>query len=457
MLGTGAIGGDHNNAFVLTLPFHSSLNMKQKVLFFDYWTIGIHNFLPVAERLRERGVECLLVHLGSWQDTNIQTEEMIGGLKCRDIRAYGGDLRRALVEERPSAVLSLNTSMIMDRMLHRLCRSLDIRTVYMMHGVIATGADHADGVTVLNRYWSLPRRLAKVRKYAGLSIRYLKAVARDRPFELLHPGTYGHFVQLMVEPGAAFRHPWKHKDGCADEALVYASAYKDLMIEAFAYPVQRVTIVGNPNLDAVFALKKRHDADAMCMDYAHSIGVPSGRTFAVYLEDAIVEQGGSGWTENTRISEIEQVATATLEAGLDLVVKMHPGSQPDRVLTHFVGKPGVHIMLKADLPRLIGASVAVVGHVSTTLMIPIVFDKPLLVPTWSAGMERYKGSYVAENVAQPVSKPAALTAALCDLETVRNLLREGRIRFEERFIGPTDGGAWDRIVDHILSKGPVDI
>lgn len=423
--------------------------MKQKVLFFDYWTAGIHNFLPVAERLRARGVECMLVHLGSWQDSRVPTEESIQGVHCRDIRAYGGDLRRALVEEKPHAVLALNTSMIMDRMLHRLCRSLDIRTMYMMHGIRATGADHADGVQLLNRYWNLSRRLAKVRKYAGLSVRYLKAIAQDRAIDLLHPATYGHFAQLVLQPGAAFRHPWKHKDGCADEALVYAPVYRDLMIEAHGYPPERVTVVGNPNLDDVFELKKRQDAAAVCAEYAVRIGLPSGRRFAVYVEDAFVEQGGIGWTDDIRLSEIGQVAAATLAAGLDLVIKIHPSSRPDRMLAHFSGKPGVHVVLKADLPKLIGASAVAVGHVSTALLIPIALDKPLLVPTWSLGMERYKG-YVGEGAAEPVADPAALTRALCDLNAVNERLRDSRTRFNERFIGPTDGGAWDRVVDCVL-------
>lgn len=424
--------------------------MKKKILFFDYWTVGIHNFLPVAERLRTRGVDCMLLHLGSWQDPTIPTEETIQGVSCRDIRAYGGDLRRALVAEEPYAVLSLNTSMIMDRTLHRLCRSLSIRTVYMMHGVIATGTDHDLSLRLLNRHWNLSRRLGKLRKYAGLSVSYLKAIAQDRVIDLLHPATYGHFVQLVLQPGAAFEHPWKHKDGCADEALVYAPVYRDLMIEARGYSPERVTVVGNPNLDDVFALKKRQDAAAVFAEYAARIGLPSGRRFAVYIEDGFVEQGGVGWTDDIRVAEIGQVAAATNAAGLDLVVKMHPVSRTEPVLAHFSGKPGVRVLLKADLPKLLGASVAAVGHVSTALMIPIALDKPLLVPAWSQGMELSKGNYAQEGVAEVITDPAALTSAFRDLDGVREKLQGSRRRFEEQFIGPMDGGAWDRIVERVL-------
>ena len=423
--------------------------MKQKVLFFDYWTVGIHNFLPVAQRLRARGVECLLVHLGSWRDPHVPTEQVIEGLCCRDIRAYGGDLRRALVEEKPQAVLSLNTTHTMDRVLHRLSRSLGIRSLYMMHGILSAGADSDEGVRQGNRHWSLARRLAKIPKYADLSVRYVRAIAQDRMIDLLHPMTYGHFVQLVLQPGAAFERPWKHKDICADEALVYSSVYRDLMIETRGYVPDAVVVVGNPNLDEVFALKKRTDAAAVYAAYLADIGLPVRRRFVVCIEDALVEQGVEGWTDDYRVAELDQIAAATLAAGFDLVIKMHPGSRPDRVLAHFSGKPGIHVVLKADLAKLIGASAATVGHVSTALMIPIVLDKPVLVPTWSPGLERTK-FYIGERVAEPVAEPAALTEKLSDLGAVLAKLHEHRARFEDKFIGPMDGKAWDRIVERIL-------
>ncbi len=425
--------------------------MVQKVVFFDYWTVGINNFVPVAERLKSRGVECLLVHLGSWRDPSAPTEQVIQGVRCRDIRAYGGDLRRALLEEKPHAVLSLNTTMTMDRVLHRLARSLGIRTLYMMHGTLATGSDHDWTVKEMNRHWSLFRRLAKVSKYVGVSARYLRAVAQDRAVELLHPATYGHFAQLILQPGTAFERPWRHPDVYADEALVYAPVYRDLMIDTRGYPPERVTVVGNPNLDDVFALKNGRDATGICLAYVAGIGLPTERKFAVYVEDAFVEQGIAGWTDDIRVSEIRQVAAAVHAAGLDLVIKMHPGSQSVGVQSHFSGTPGVHVVLKADLPRLIGASVAVVGHSSTALMIPIVLGKALLVPTWSPGLEGAK-SYVGERVALAVSDPASLTRALTGIGDVRAKLREGRIPFEKNFIGPTDGNAWERIVSRTLAS-----
>ena len=40
--------------------------MKKKILFIDSWTKGIHNFIPVANMLKQLNWESLLVHRGSW-------------------------------------------------------------------------------------------------------------------------------------------------------------------------------------------------------------------------------------------------------------------------------------------------------------------------------------------------------------------------------------------------------
>lgn len=425
--------------------------MVKKVVLFDYWTAGIHNFLPVAERLRTKGVECVLVHLGSWQDLSVPREETIQGLQCRDIRAYGGDLHRALIEEQPQSVLSLNTTMIMDRTLHRLCRSLGIRTVYMMHGLLSTGADSEKEIRSINAHWNLARKLAKVPKYARLSIRYLEAVARHRPIELLYPGTYGHFAQVMLQPGAAFRHPWPHKDGCADEALVYAPAFRDLMVEARGYPPERVKVIGNPNLDEVFALKNRPDGVTVCTEYITTTGLPASRPFVVYVEDGFVEQPGAGWTERDLVTNIDQVGEAARSAGFDLVVKMHPVSRSDGLVDYFADKPYTHIVTKADLPKLIAAAAAVVGHVSTALAIAVAFEKPLFVPTWSPGMEQYKNSYyIGNGAAQGIEDSSALSGVLKEISDGRIPAFDRRATYTKMFIGPTDGNAWNRVADALI-------
>lgn len=424
------------------------MTVDGRVVFFDYWTKGIDCFLPVYERLSRDGYDCLLVHLGSWRDPGVPREEVIEGLTCRDIRFYDGSIRRALIAEEPDVVLALNTTYTVDRIVNRLCRGLGIRTIYMMHGIRAVGDYLREAIRRTNRHWTGRRRLARVPKYAGISWAYLEAVARTEPLELLSPLTYAHFVQLCLSPGRYLQRPWPHKDIYSDRALVYANVYRDLMVHDVGYPSDRVVVVGNPNLDAAFALLRDRERDGWAQALLRELGVPDGRDAVAYMEDAFVEMGL--WTEAARQEELSQVATAVKEVEMDLVVKMHPSTHAEPMQAAFKADPHVHVVLKTDLARLVYGCRATVGHYSTTLMLPVVFDRPLIIPGWSKGIEKFD-FYVSTGAGMPVATPSELTQVLTNLEGAFADFATGRQSFIERYVTLTDGAAWERIVAEIKS------
>ena len=68
------------------------MKKNKKILFIDSWTKGIHNFSPIATKLRDLGWESLLVHRGSWgHDQGRPLEENIDGVLVRDIKYYNYD------------------------------------------------------------------------------------------------------------------------------------------------------------------------------------------------------------------------------------------------------------------------------------------------------------------------------------------------------------------------------
>jgi len=421
-----------------------------KFLFFDYWTLGAHNFLPVFHALKELGHESSLLHLGSLRDPGCPVSETIGGMVCRDFSHYGNSIRRALQEERPDLVLVLNTGLTVDRTVNRICRSLGIKTAFMMHGIKSVGDDLKLYIEHQNTHWSPLRRLQKVPKYAGLSLGYLAAIARDRPLELLAPSTYGHFLQLMTSPGAAHERPWPHKDVYCDVALVYAKIYAASMIQEKSYPAERVRIVGNPNLDSAFALLADSRLQQPALAQLEQVGVRAGRRAAVYMEDALVEQGIPGWTEETRVSLLRQVAKAANDAGLDLIVKMHPGSNPAGVEEAFRDHESVHVVLKADLAALVWACVATIGHVSTTLMLPVALGRPLIVPAWAPGLEGYS-YYVGAGAAIPAASPDQLAGILAAPDEANAALGGQRATFVDQYLTHTDGRSLSRIIEQLLA------
>ena len=88
-----------------------------KVVFFDYWLGGLSRvILPIADRLKNHGIDCTCVYLGSWSDPGVPAEQVVQGLLCRDIRFYGGSLQRAIECENPRLVITFNTRTV-DRLL----------------------------------------------------------------------------------------------------------------------------------------------------------------------------------------------------------------------------------------------------------------------------------------------------------------------------------------------------
>src|SRR3569832_1281262 len=101
--------------------------IKKKVVFFDYWTKGIHNFVPLYEVLRKDGVTCQLLHLGSWRDSSIPASQVINEIECIDIVEYGEEIKKDNQTKKPTEKEMLNTTMTVDRTINRICRSLGIK------------------------------------------------------------------------------------------------------------------------------------------------------------------------------------------------------------------------------------------------------------------------------------------------------------------------------------------
>src|SRR5438105_13315819 len=115
---------------------------RRKVIGFDSWTSGSHHFQRLQEPLRSRGLDLILVHIGSWgSDTGRPREEQLGDLVVRDISAYGGrNLAEVLDRENPAAVIFLSTDTFAHRAFNRFCRQRNLPTINLYHGLVRVQA-----------------------------------------------------------------------------------------------------------------------------------------------------------------------------------------------------------------------------------------------------------------------------------------------------------------------------
>ena len=109
-----------------------------KVLGFDSWTQGAHNFERLVSAFRNRNLNLSLLHLGSWgNDPDRPTEEMIGELAVRDISFYAdANFAKILDSENPDVVLFLSTDTFAHRAFNRYCRVRNVPTIHLYHGLV---------------------------------------------------------------------------------------------------------------------------------------------------------------------------------------------------------------------------------------------------------------------------------------------------------------------------------
>lgn len=418
------------------------------VLFFDYWTKGINNVASIAHALNRDGIESKLLHLGSWRNSTISASETLDGVKCEDISVYSNDISTALDEIAPKVVVMFNTTSPIDRLIIRLCRSKAIKTIYLMHGITPVGKDLSEYINQENAKWSLYSRLKKASKYFSVFAAYLKSIMNDRFIEIFDIRAYGHFFHIALFPGEAHWRPWKYKDIYCDKALVYATIYQEEIVANIGYQEDRVSIVGNPNLDSVFNLINDPSAYLSAQKYLKRIGLSSDLKYILYIEDAFPENQVGGWTEETRVAELRDIALASKLAGYALIIKMHPASNMEYVQNEFSEHDGVYILSEARLPELTLVSRFVVGHNSTALLLPIIAGKPIIVPTWSPGLSGF-GYFLANGVAHPAGSPEILQNIFSDPDINTKIKHDILKKYIDKFITYVDGNSNSRIVEEI--------
>ena len=420
-----------------------------KILYFDYWTKGLpHNILPLDRLLAARGFERVMVHVGSWRDPSVKDEEIIEGLLCRDIRWYSGDLRRVFATEKPTVVHVLNVGGVVDRLVNRICRNLNVKTVFLMHGVMPLGKNINVEKKRLNEGFTIAKRLAKAPKYLKIYAMYLGEVARTSPLELLSPRTYGHIAQMILSPGSVYADPWIHKDLYPDLTLLYSEAYRRHFVETLRFNPDSIRVVGNPQLDPVFQFARASDSQERMSKLYGGLGIPLDKPLVVFLVDGL-DSGLSSFTEAEWLEELREVSAVVRSVGARLILKLHPTNSRTKVEAAFQSIPDTHILQHESNLSIVTGAAAVVGHISSSLVIPIALKIPVFVPQWSKVYREYD-YYVSYGAALP-----ALTS-----DTLKRHLRsvidktfnyEFNGSYNAEFVGFSDGTNWERITNEILT------
>ena len=111
----------------------------KKILYFDNWDKGYRNFLRLDSKFKAKGFQTLLLHTTSLTEKVDNPEKQIEDLTLRDISFYKTKrIKNIILEEVPSAIVLLNLSFILDRVIVQICQDLGISVFYLAHGRLIT-------------------------------------------------------------------------------------------------------------------------------------------------------------------------------------------------------------------------------------------------------------------------------------------------------------------------------
>lgn len=427
--------------------------MAKKILYVDYWTVGIGEFLLYDPFLRKAGYETMLFHYGSFRDPNIAKEETINGLLCRDISWYGTrNLVKILRREKPDVLVMLNFGNILDRAMTRACWLLNIPTVYLMHGIRANNPEEAKEWLKWDERanFNVLRRIAKVPHYLlSLIPMYLRVCLAQDPLFVFRGHTYSYLFGMLLNPARTVLYPSGFPDTMATRTLVYSQKDREFFVNTLRFPADSVMVVGNPKLDDIGEYIRQGAGDKKAM--MTGMGMNPDREYMLFLDSDGVEGGQKGFTHEVQKQFIADIAEMTWKAGYELIIKPHPSTNIKRfqgILDALPRKVG--LTSGFTLAPLVYHAEVVLGQCSTTLQHAIALRKPLLIANWLHDIDQID-AYILNGGGLPCNTKEELYAYLADMDSTKRKTAQMNEAYIEKYLGPTDFQTVERVVEIITS------
>lgn len=351
---------------------------RTKILYFDYWTVGLKNFSYFDEALKANGCETKLLHLNSWRKIDGPKNQVLNKIAAYDITYYKTIwLYKVLKLEQPAVVVMLNSSFITDRAIILACKKLGIKSVYLMHGDVMREEFRDKTVQSVNKRMSIVHKSKMVVRQIRNIFNYLYSLVHyDWTYLFkLHP--YRILIGTFHNPGSYMFFPPATFDIKPDVALVYGELDRQFFAKKFA-DHSFVRVVGNPELDDFF--KRFTNLKDFKDEFFLSNGISVSRPFVTYIEEGIVEN--KFWTNQERLDFIREITEIVDQQGYQLVIKLHPRTAKGPYRSSLNNLAGAIVVDQIDFPKLMFFSEIIISHYSTTLIFPMLLDKPIIVPRW---------------------------------------------------------------------------
>ncbi len=393
--------------------------MNKKILGFDSWTEGYRNYERLVIPLKEAGYDLKLIHFGSLgHDIGRPKHEQLGNLDVCDISHYDGlSIQEILFKETPCAVIFLSTESFLHRAVNRYCKKTSIPSLHLYHGLISVQAIET-GQPDKYRFW------AQVQIVIKRSAKNIKTIL---PI----------YIKALLETGATFS-DWSYlisnvtrkifgryvsiaaPDASTTMCAVYAKSDVPHAHSKYRVPVERIAVVGNPDLTK-FGVKPE-DILSCANTYHQSKNV-------IYLDHGGSTSGFTFSSERDFIDFLLKTQQATKDAGYQLQVKLHPSQYLTNVPS-LLRESGFYIVDDRLFMDTLKESRAIICGPTSVSIIPGILGLPMML----AQYEQFTGQeygVVLKNypLSVAVSSLFELTATLqaintCDYEKLRKWLSD---------------------------------
>lgn len=344
----------------------------KKILYIDTWVKGYRNFTRIDEEFKKKDFTSLLVHTGSFYDKDdFVVEEKIGNLIVRDISYYKTILIRKVIEiEKPDVVIILNLSFVFDRAIVNVCKSKNIKLVYLSHGKLISPNVAAKDEAMLNdAIWHNLSRIVKKKNVLVLlnyfsSLKGLNII--KNPLKLI----FG----IIKKPSNYLTYARCDEELNPDLILVYTEDDKTLLSDNYGFQDKKIVVTGNPEITEFLS------APTIARNiFLNTLGFDDNTKYLVYLDDGFANN--EGVLADEWYGSLSDIVQATDSLGLKFIMKLHPRTKRKEHLPFFESL-GIYSLEDCDFKNLLGYSEFVISYVSTTITYALIFNKNVYIPYW---------------------------------------------------------------------------
>ena len=337
-----------------------------------------------------------------------------------------------LKDSKVNAFILFNIFSIMDIFFIQLCKSLNIRTFYIQHGVRIDYND-IDGTRIfLNRGSSSYIYNIAIRKY----FRFVYLYLQNFRYFINKRQIAGYFLQYlknilnlvkMTFPDKGYK-----KLSVCDHAFVYSNYDSSFIIENFCYDEKQITVMGLP-------LKK------LPQTLTHNKQKKILLISSNLKSDGIVKEED----ENYLFNQIFQ----RFNNHYSIIFKLHPQENKKKIKEYFINSIKPLITQKSDPVKLVVESDLVICFFSSTLLLNAVkLNKPIVfirLPNVEFNLQDAFG-FVNMGIGKCIDIDFLRDSV--NLDDLFYIDYEKYREFEDKYIGPDNFNYPMNIIDQINEK-----